>query len=273
VLGDSVKPSAKNIVFLGGGHITSALISGLERARVKTSLIVHDRHPAKMQKLRRRFGIRIEPDLHRAVASARMLLIAVRPASVKPLLQSIGQVDRPMLAVSLAAGITLAKLRGSLGPNVKWARAMPSPACRTGHGLTAMVFDRGLQSLEKANVRTFFAKVGRVIEIPEKKFDVFTVVYSASHGYHALAALADAATKFGLDRKTALLASAHALSDAIESWRSERTSLHALIEEAATPGGTAAATIAALNAAGFPRIVERAIRAGLRRAQFLGRAT
>ncbi|MFY9527669.1 MAG: NAD(P)-binding domain-containing protein [Candidatus Acidiferrales bacterium] len=267
-----MKPPAKNIVFLGGGRITSALIAGLRCHGLKTPLVAHDRHPEKMRKLRRRFSIHIEPNLHRAVASARMLIIAVRPASMNQLLQSIGQINRPMLAVSLAAGIALAKLRRSLGPNVKWARAMPSPACRTGHGLTAIVFDRGLRSPEKSEIRTLFAKAGSVIEIPEKKFDVFTVVYSASHGYYALAALSSAAMKLGLDRKTALVASAHALADAIESWRSDPTPLDALIREAATPGGIAAATMAALNAGSYGRILQRGVRAGLRRARSLGRS-
>jgi pyrroline-5-carboxylate reductase len=266
-----VKSPPKNIVFLGGGRIISALIGGLRRAGVKTPLVAHDRHPDKLRELRRRFSIHVESNLHRAVASARMLIVAVRPASVNQLLQSIGQIDRPMLAVSLAAGITLAKLRRSLGPNVKWARAMPSPACRTCHGLTAIAYDRGLRSPEKSEIRTLFAKVGPVIEIPEKKFDVFTVVYSASHGYYALAAVSSAAVKLGLDRKTALLASAHALADAIESWRSDPAPLDVLIREAATPGGIAAATMAALNAGGYGRIVERGVRAGLRRARSLGR--
>lgn len=224
-----------------------------------------------MRELRRRFGIRAEPNLHRAVASARMLIIAVRPSSMNRLLQSIGQTDRPVLAVSLAAGIPLAKLRGSLGPHVKWARAMPSPASRTRHGLTALAFGRGLRPREKSEIRSLFAQVGPVLEIPEKNFDVFTVVYSTSHGYHALAALSSAARKLGLDRKTALVASAHALADAIKSWRCAPTALDALIREAATPGGIAAATMAALNAAGYHRIVERGVRAGVRRARALGR--
>ena len=90
-----------------------------------------------------------------------------------------------------------------MGRPVRWARAMPSPVARSGRGLTALTFDRDFPAAARREVRSFFARVGQVFEIPESKFDAFTVTYSSSHGYHALAALAGAAEKLGLDRKTA----------------------------------------------------------------------
>ena len=51
------------------------------------------------------------------------------------------------------------------------------------------------------------------------------MTYSSSHGYHALAALAEAAEKLGLDRKTALTAAAHALADGVLAWRESDLSL------------------------------------------------
>ena len=71
----------------------------------------------------------------------------------------------------------------------------------------------------------------------------------------------------GLDRKTALLASAHALADGIIAWREGRHSLESLLEEAATPGGIAAATAAKMDAAGYGRAVRKGVAVGLRRAR------
>lgn len=257
------------IVFLGGGRITTALLAGLRRAGVRGRLLVHDHHPRKLQELRRAFGVSVESDLHPAVAAAQLLVIAVRPGSVRELLAGIGRVDRPIVAVSLAAGLPLSRLRGRLGPSVKWARAMPSPACRTGCGLTALTFERGMSRRAKIQIRKLFQKVGTVVEIPEKKFNLFTASFSVSHGYHALAALASAARKLGLDRKTALTAAAHALAEGIFSWRASGASLENLLREAATPGGTAAATMAAMDKAGYRRAIERGLRAGTARAHSL----
>ncbi len=254
-------------VFLGGGRITNALVAGLRLAAYQTPIVVHDRHSRKLRQLKRQYGVIPEPSLPRAVEQARILVVAVRPASVGELLAEIGRIKRPLIAVSLAAGIPLARLRAALGSPARWARAMPSPACRSGRGLTALTFERNLPKAARHEVRDLFARIGSVLEISESKFDAFTVAYSSSHGYHALAALAGAAKKLGLDRKSALIAAAHALADGILAWREGDIPLHRLLHEAATPGGIAATVMAAMDNAGYERIVERGLRAGMERAR------
>jgi pyrroline-5-carboxylate reductase len=112
-----------------------------------------------------------------------------------------------------------------------------------------------------------FAHVGHVLEIPESQFDAFTVTFSSSHGYHALAALIGAAESSGLDRKIARVAAAHALADGIAAWRSGNLPLGELLQEAATPGGTAAAVMASLDDAGYRSILAQGLRAGIRQAR------
>ena len=259
----------KATVFLGGGRITSALVAGLRLAKYDQPIVVHDRHAATLQQLKRTHDVVIETDLHRAVDAAHTLIVAVRPESVRQLLREIGprHSHGKLTAVSLAAGIPLSKLQDGLGPPVHWARAMPSPVCRSGRGLTALTFSRGLPKAERAEVRGLFKSVGEVLEIPESQFDSFTVTYSSSHGYHALAALVEAAEAIGLDRKTARVAAAHALADGIVSWRDGRIPLDDLLQEAATPGGIAAAVMTSLDNAGFSRIVAQGLRSGVRQAR------
>jgi pyrroline-5-carboxylate reductase len=259
----------KATVFLGGGRITSALVAGLRLAKYAQPIVVHDRHSRKLQQLRRQYGVIVEPDLNRAVESARLLIIAVRPDSVRELLKEIGRhhIRRRLTVVSLAAGIPLSKLRSGLGSPVRWVRGMPSPVCRSGRGLTALTFDRGFSIASRGEVRDFFALVGAVLEIPETRLDAFTVTYSSSHGYHALAALIDAAEAIGLDRKSARVAAAHALADGIATWRAGNLPLEDLLQEAATPGGIAATVMASLDRDGYGKLVQRALRAGIRQAR------
>ena len=259
------------IVFLGGGRITSAILAGLLLGKNRRRVVVHDRDPGKLRDLKKRYAVAVEPDLTRAVEQADMLIVAVRPRSVRELLRMVGKViselNQRVLAVSLAAGVPLRVLRQEAGTSMLWARAMPSPVCRSGRGLTALTFSRSLPRVDRKRVHDFFSSFGQVVEIPESKFDAFTVTYSCSHGYHALATLARAAQEAGLDRNTALLASAHALADGIIAWRDGKYSLESLFEEAATPGGIAAATAAKMDAAGYGRAVRQGVAAGLRRAR------
>ncbi len=236
------------VVFLGGGRITSAMLAGLRLAKTGHRLVVHDRNPGKLRDLKKRYAVAVESDLNSALKQADVLIVAVRPSSVREVIHAIGNVNRALLgrtatlAVSLAAGVPL-------------------------RVLTAVIFPRTLLRADRKRVHDFFASFGQVVEIPESKFDAFTVTYSCSHGYHALATLAGTAQAAGLDRNTALLASAHALADGIIAWRDGKHSLEALLAEAATPGGIAAATTARMDAAGYGRAVRQGVAAGLRRAR------
>jgi pyrroline-5-carboxylate reductase len=275
---------AQATVFLGGGRITGALIAGLRLAGYSRPIVVHDRHAGKLRALRREFQVEVAQDLKSAVESAEMLIVAVRPGSVAELLEEIARCgavgrihfDRPRIAISLVAGIPLKKLRaglgdGAVGAGVRWARAMPSPVCRIGHGLTAVTYERRVSLADRKRVRQFFELVGPVLEIPERRFDAFSVAYSPSHGYHALATLAQAAQDAGLDRKTALMAAAHAFVDAILYWRESGQTLVELLQESATPGGTAAATLEAMKKSGYEKAVAAGLRAGIRRARLNAR--
>ena len=259
----------KGIVFLGGGRITRALVAGLRLAKYRKPIVVHDRNPAKLRQLERLYRVVAEPDLHRAVARAGILIIAVRPESVHELLGEIATHKErlPMVAVSLAAGIPLPRLQGQMKLPVRWARAMPSPVCRSRRGLTALTFSREMSQAQRSEIRRLFSLVGSVLDIPEKQFDAFTVTYSSSHGYHSLASLIAAAEAIGLDRKSARVAAAHALADGILAWREGQVRLKQLTREAATPGGIASAVISELDRSGFQEIIGRGLRAGMERAR------
>jgi pyrroline-5-carboxylate reductase len=265
-----VNIAKKATVFLGGGRITRALIAGLRLSGYDRRVVVYDHNPGKLHALRREFGVETPRDLASAVARAETLIVAVRPESVAELLDEIaklGTIVQARIAVSLAAGIPLKKLRQRLGGSVRWARAMPSPVCRIGRGLTAVTFARDFPPADRKRLCKFFQLVGAVLEMPESHFDAFSAAYSPSHGYHALAVLANAAERTGLDRKTALTAGAHALSEAILYWKQSGQTLAELLHESATPGGTSAATMAAMKAAGYERAILQGLKAGIRQAR------
>lgn len=256
----------KATVFLGGGRITGALAAGLRLAKDSREIIVYDRHPEKLRALRRESKIKVAPDLKLAVEHAEMLIVAVRPMSVKKILGEIAACCAmpPTLCISLAAGVPIKNLRSWLPGQIHWARAMPSPVCRIGRGFTPVSFDRTVTKAERRRVLDLFERVGPVLQLPESQLNAITAASSPTHGYHALAHLADAAQKAGLARKTALIAAAHALSDGILYCRESGLEISELLHEAATPGGIAAATMAAMDKSGYARAVDRGLRAGVK---------
>ena len=85
-----MKAARKNaVVFLGGGRITGALLAGLRLAGYRRPIVVHDRHARKLRQLRARYDVKVEPNLQRAIEQAHLLMVAVRPDSVRELLRQI----------------------------------------------------------------------------------------------------------------------------------------------------------------------------------------
>ena len=259
------------IVFLGGGRFTAALLAGLTAANFRAKFVVHDRHPQKLRKLQKKFGVAVELDLSSAVKRADLLILAVRPQSVRDLIRAMPAQERTLPVLSLAAGIALESLRAWSPPRLQWARAMPSPACRTRHGLTALAFTVEYPRSARHLIESLFAGVGDVLILAESQFDTFTVLYSVSHGQHTLQAMTQAGVKLGLRRSVSERAAAHALCESIRSLRASDASLDDLLREAATPGGTSAAVLASLKDSGYTEMLERALRAGVRRAKELGK--
>jgi pyrroline-5-carboxylate reductase len=149
---------------------------------------------------------------------------------------------------------------------------MPSPLCESGNGLTALAFGSGCARETHEAVYRLFGTFGQVVVLPERHFDAFTVIYSPCHGVHALSALADAGVEAGLSRKTALQAAAHALSGAEAALATGSGNLKKMERQAATPGGTAEATMAGMEAAGYRKAVAQGVQQGIARARTIGSA-
>jgi pyrroline-5-carboxylate reductase len=261
-------------LFIGGGNIGAAMIAGLRVGKYAAPIAVHDHRTERMRLLRRAHGATEEPDLGTGVRTARLIVLAVRPDAAEEMLRELnvalerGSPREPRkILVSVMAGLPLAWLRKRIRAGVRWARAMPSPLCESGNGLTALAFESGCANETREAVHRLFGTFGQVVVLPERHFDAFTVIYSPSHGMHALSALADAGVEAGLSRKTALQAAAHALRGAEAALTTGSGNLKRLERLAATPGGTAEATMAGMETAGYRNVVAQGVQQGIARAR------
>jgi pyrroline-5-carboxylate reductase len=255
------------------------MIAGLRMGRYAAPIAVHDHRPERMRQLGRAHGAREEPDLEAGVRAAQLIVLAVRPDAAEEMLRDLdvalargGPREPRKILVSVMAGLSLAWLRKRIKAGVRWARAMPSPLCESGNGLTALAFGSECAKETRETIYRLFGTFGQVVVLPERHFDAFTVIYSPSHGLHALSALADAGVEAGLSRRTALQAAAHALSGAEAALTRGNGDLKRMEKQAATPGGTAEATMAGMESAGYRRAVAQGVQRGIARARTIGSA-
>ena len=119
--------------FLGAGRMASALARGWIAAGLTTGerVLASDPVAAAREAFTGGGPLRAVLDNREVVAHADLLVLAVKPQSMKALMEEV----RPHLAdrhliVSIAAGVTLRQLTDGLGPKRRLVRVMPTIFCK-----------------------------------------------------------------------------------------------------------------------------------------------
>jgi len=259
------------IAFIGGGHMSSALVGGLRaRGAAPQHIIVSDPVPAQRARLQFDFGVRVTADNAEAVRDADLVVLAVKPQQMAEAAQGIAAelAARPRPVVSVAAGIRLANLRHWLGDGPPLVRAMPNRPALIGAGITAAYADPGVGPGERAAVEGVLSAAGALVWLEdESQMDAVTALSGSGPAYFFLLieALEDAGVTLGLPRATARQLAVHT---ALGSGRmaAEGTDPPATLREQVTSrGGTTAAALAVLEGAGLRATFGAALAAAARR--------
>jgi len=121
------------IAVLGAGKIGEALLSGLlSSGRRVEELMFSERHAERAAELTTRYGLRAV-DVATAAKDADVLIVAVKPQDIDPLLDELAAViSPPTLVVSLCAGLPTALYERRLPAGVPVVRVMPNTPAVVG---------------------------------------------------------------------------------------------------------------------------------------------
>lgn len=250
--------------FIGLGNMASAIIGGLVKNGVAGADIYGvSARPATAEALARATGLNACASSAELVAKSNVIVLAVKPQVLPGVLEEIK--DLPLegkLFISIAAGLTLAWLRGSLGP-VPIVRVMPNINAKIGAATSLLCAgaDAGAEHVRTA--RGIFEAVGSVTEIPEALFAAGTAISGASPAftYMYVDALARAALRFGIPKKLALeIAASSVAGSARMILESGEHPMH-LADQVCSPAGTTIAGVVSLQENAFESAVHQAVEA------------
>ncbi|CAH0189468.1 Pyrroline-5-carboxylate reductase [Microbacterium oxydans] len=119
-----------------------------------------------------------------AAASARIVLVGVKPAMVPDLLREIApRLASDAIVVSLAAGVTLQTFADILGADVRVIRSMPNTPSTIRKGVTGLAAGPAASDEDLALVHRLFETVGAVVEVPESKIDALSTISGSGPAY------------------------------------------------------------------------------------------
>jgi pyrroline-5-carboxylate reductase len=219
------------------------------------------------------FVTEVDPGANRrAVAGARIVLVAVKPAMVPALLDEIADaLDSDAIVVSVAAGVTVATFEAHLPASVAVLRSMPNTPAVVGRAVTGLSAGTRSTPDDLALVRSLFETVGTVVEVPESQLDALSTISGSgpAYVYLLIEAMTEAAVQKGFPPEQAATLVNGTFVGATELLRQSGTTPTDLRIQVTSPKGTTERAIAVLQDAGLPALFTEATDAALARAREL----
>jgi pyrroline-5-carboxylate reductase len=264
------------IAVLGAGKIGEALLSGLLAAgRAPADLVFSERHPERAAELTERLGVP-SADIATAVEQAAMVVVAVKPQDIAPVLDELAASLKPGAAVvSLCAGLPTSRFEAALPAGTSVVRVMPNTPMLVGEAMSAV--SPGTHATEEhlIAVEKMLGAVGRVVRVPESQQDAVTALSGSGPAYFffLVEAMIDAGILLGLPRAVAADLIVQSAFGAARMLRESSDHPVILREAVTSPAGTTIAAIRELERHGVRAALIDAIEAARDRSVELGRPT
>src|SRR5712691_11093476 len=260
--------------FIGVGNMGEALVKGLiaSKAAAPAQILVSARRPERVKELEKLYGVRGASNSEVA-RDSDVVVLAVKPQILDQVLRGIsGEVSRDKLIVSVAAGVPIAAIERRLRPPMRIVRAMPNTPATVAAAATALAMGEHATDADLATATTIFDSVGLTVVLEESQLDAVTGLSGSGPAYVFLIieALSDAGVKMGLSRYNALALAAQTVLGSAKLLIETKEHPGRLKDMVTSPGGTAIAGIATLEAGGLRTTLINAVEAATRRSRELG---
>jgi pyrroline-5-carboxylate reductase len=214
-------------------------------------------------------GLRVVADPIEAAGA----IVAVKPADVPAACRAIAAAGTGRV-LSIAAGIPLATLEAALGAGIPVVRAMPNTPALIGAGAAAIAGGSAATVNDLDWAEGLLRAVGTVVRVPEHLLDAVTGLSGSGPAYVFLVAeaLIEGGVLAGLPRDISVELATHTLVGAARLLAESGETPEALRAQVTSPGGTTAAGLRALEAAGVRSALLEAVLAASERSRELGRA-
>jgi pyrroline-5-carboxylate reductase len=265
----------RRIAVIGAGNMGTALLRGILDAGLAKGTDVMASHPKleKRNALAKEIKVKWTEDNAEAARFGDVLILAVKPQILDGVLDEIKSAVTPKkLVLSIAAGVTTARIEKHLGKGVPVIRAMPNVATVVKLGATAISRGEHADDAHVAEARTVFESVGLVVELGEYLMDAVTGLSGTGPMYifQIVEGLSDAGVRVGLSRDVSTALTIQTLLGAAKMAQTLKQHPGVLKDLVTSPGGTAIAALHSLERNGLRAVLMDAVEAATNRSKELG---
>ncbi len=263
--------SGLRIGVIGAGNMGHALVRGLvEKSVYPQNISIFDVDKKKLDLVRKETHIKIAKSNRHCVSLSDVVILAVKPHIMQEAIEEIAtSVDRECLVISIAAGVTMARIELFFKKPVCLIRVMPNMPALAGAGMSAFSLNKHASSKHRKIAEAILSAVGEVIEVPERMLDLVTAVSGSGPAYFFLLAekLIEAAYEMGMKLETAKKLVYQTAFGSGKVMMHGYEDPEVLVGRVASKGGTTEAALKVFHKHGFGKILQDAVKAAHKRSK------
>ena len=265
------------IGFLGAGKMATALARGFVRAEIVTPkhIIAGDVSAAARTAFTRETGAKTTAANAEVLKLASILMLAVKPDQVAGVLGDLrGSFSGNHLLISIAAGVTLAKMEAALPAGTRVIRVMPNTPALVGEAAAAFALGKSATVADGDLAKKLLSAVGVAFQVKESLLDAVTGLSGSgpAYVYQFIEALSDGGVAAGLPRDVATKLAAQTVLGAAKMVLETGQHPGALKDQVTSPGGTTIEGLHELEKGQLRATVMSAVRAATEKSKKLGQA-
>ncbi|MBE0445277.1 pyrroline-5-carboxylate reductase [Psychrobacter sp. FME5] len=265
----------KKISFIGGGNMAQALISGLVSCGIKpSSITVADPSSEVREQLAAKGLSTVDPtaDATAAITDADIVVLAVKPQVMKPVVSAFADALDNQLVISVAAGLSTDLLSDMLGGYGNIVRAMPNTPAMIQMGATGLYGTDNITAEQKQLATAVMEASGLVMWVDnEEHMHAVTAVSGSAPAYmfYFIESMVDGAVALGLDKEQASALAMQTMLGAAKMAMGSDDAPAELRRKVTSPNGTTQAAVESMQANDIGRQIVEAMQACYDRSQAL----
>lgn len=252
---------------IGAGNMGGSIARGLAKGTIipANDIIVANPSQGKLDALKAEFpALQITNDNQEAVTGAELIILAVKPWLIKPVLSEL-KLKSKQLLLSVAAGVPFEELAHYVADKeMTMFRIIPNTAISELESMT-LIASRNASQEQEQLMLDVFNQMGLAMLIPEEKFAAATSMASCGTAYvlKYIQAAMQAGIELGIYPKDGMRMVAQCMKGAAELILNNDTHPSIEIDKVCTPGGITIKGINELDHDGFTSAVINAIKASV----------
>ena len=235
--------SKLTIGFLGSGKMATALARGFVNAGLVAGkqIIASDPFEAARKHFSAEVGAKCTTSAAEVAKFASVLIVATKPDQIPAALSEVKSgFSEKHLLISIAAGVTLARLEAALPVGARVIRVMPNTPALVGLGAAGFALGKCATASDGELAKTLLSAVGVAFQVKESLLDAVTGLSGSgpAYVYQFIESLSDGGVAAGLPRDVATKLAAQTVLGAAKMVLETGQHPGALKDQVTSPGGT-----------------------------------